>query len=98
LSPGSFPGRKKPGHDLDQSLPPYAALKLTKEYGYTSTPLLDFYGVLEGELYFDLSRKLHSRKYLYLLQLSAYHGLLHCTINDSVGLNVLGYWPATSAK
>jgi len=33
---GSFPGVKRPGHGVDD--PPHLALRLKKEYSYTSTP------------------------------------------------------------
>jgi hypothetical protein len=40
----SFPGLKRPGHDVDH--PPQLAPRLKKEYNYTSTPALGLHGLL----------------------------------------------------
>ena len=39
----SFPGVKRPGHGVDH--PPHLALRLKKEYSYSSTPLLGLRGL-----------------------------------------------------
>jgi hypothetical protein len=43
MGTGSFPGVKRPGHDVDH--PPHLAPRLKKEYSYTCTPLLGFRGL-----------------------------------------------------
>ena len=51
MGTGSFPVVRRPGSGVDHS--PYLALRLKKEYGYTSTPLppLLFHGLFWCELY-----------------------------------------------
>jgi len=52
----SFTGVKRPGRGVDR--PPHLALRLKKEYSYTSTPPLGLRGLFWGELYLSQFSKL----------------------------------------
>jgi hypothetical protein len=52
---GSFPGVKRPGRDVDH--PPHLALRLEKEYSYTSTPLWVFVACSRLLFTFTLDRQ-----------------------------------------
>jgi len=43
MGTGPFPGVKRPGRGVDH--PPHLALRLNKEYSYTSTPPLGLHGL-----------------------------------------------------
>jgi hypothetical protein len=44
MGTGAFPGVKQPGHGINHP-PHHLALRLKKEYSYTSTPTLNLHGL-----------------------------------------------------